>query len=66
MSRAPVSFKERDLTRAVKAIKKAGLKIKIVEVHKSGRIIVVPVHTEGAEAQQDQDEWDQVLGHESR
>ncbi len=66
MSRAPVSFRERDLTRAVKAINKAGLRIKLVEIDKSGRIVVVPVNGGDAEAQQNRNEWDEVLSHEDR
>jgi hypothetical protein len=66
MSRAPVSFKERDLTRAIRAANKAGLKIKHVEVDKSGRIVVVPVNGGDAEAQHGQNDWDKALEHEGR
>jgi hypothetical protein len=66
MSRAPVSFKERDVIRVVKAIRKAGLKIKLVEIDKSGRIGVTTENGEDAEAPQDRNQWDKALGHEAR
>ena len=40
--RRPCLFKERDVTRAAKAIRAAGLDIARVEIAKDGAIIVVP------------------------
>jgi hypothetical protein len=40
--RRPCLFKERDVTRAAKAVRAAGLEIARVEVAKDGSIIVVP------------------------
>jgi hypothetical protein len=42
MSRAPYSFKQRDMTRAVKAVVAAGLAIARVEVDRDGKIVIVP------------------------
>jgi len=41
MSRAPQSFKRRDVIRAVEAVKAAGISIARVEVDKDGKIVVV-------------------------
>jgi hypothetical protein len=40
--RRPSRFKERDVTRATKAVQAAGLVIDRVEIAKDGTIIVVP------------------------
>ena len=42
MSRAPYSFKQRDMTRALKAVVAAGLAIARVEVDRDGKIVIVP------------------------
>jgi hypothetical protein len=42
MPRRPCLFKERDVTRAAKAVLAAGLEIARVEIAKDGGIIVVP------------------------
>ncbi|MCK1507199.1 hypothetical protein [Bradyrhizobium sp. 18] len=42
MSRGVHAFKETDLTRAVRAVKKGGLSIGRVEIEKSGKIVIVP------------------------
>jgi hypothetical protein len=41
--RRPSLFKERDVTRAAKAILAAGLNIDRVEINKEGVIVVIPV-----------------------
>jgi hypothetical protein len=40
--RRPCLFKERDVTRAAKAIRAAGLDIERVEITKDGTIVVIP------------------------
>jgi hypothetical protein len=40
MSRAPLLFKESDVTRAVKAVRKAGVAVSRVEIAPDGRIVV--------------------------
>ena len=49
MARVPSTFKQGDITRAVKGVVAAGVDVMRVEVDTAGRIIVVagkPVHTE--------------------
>jgi hypothetical protein len=56
MSRAPLSFKQRDLTRAIKAVEAAGLTIARAEVDKDGKIVIVPGRPEAGE-QNELDAW---------
>jgi hypothetical protein len=59
--RRPCLFKERDVTRAAKAVLAAGLEIARVEIDKNGAIVVVPSKpAETAEGSQDHSEWDAV------
>jgi hypothetical protein len=60
--RRPCLFKERDVTRAAKAIRAAGLDIERVEITKDGAIIIFPgkpeqVAGEGGKAD---NEWDSI------
>lgn len=41
MSRAPPTFRQGDVTRALKAAKQSGLPIARVEIDKAGKIVVV-------------------------
>jgi hypothetical protein len=41
MSRAPCTFKQTDVTKAVKAVVAAGVEVARVEVDKDGRIVIV-------------------------
>jgi hypothetical protein len=50
MSRRPCIFRQRDVTRAVKAVAAAGVTVAKVEVDKDGKIVVVVV---GADKTQD-------------
>jgi hypothetical protein len=59
MSRGPCTFKQNDVTRAVKAVVAAGVEVARVEVDKDGRIVVVagkPVPDEGRGG----NEWDRI------
>jgi hypothetical protein len=58
VSRGPQAFRERDLTRAVRAVAKAGVPIAKVEVDKAGKIVVVVGEPGKAELDQ-RNEWDQ-------
>jgi hypothetical protein len=55
MARAPSTFRQQDVTRAVKAVRCAGVDIVRVEIARDGRIIIV-----AAEAAQTrgENEWD--------
>jgi hypothetical protein len=58
MSRGPATFRQRDVTKAVRAVASAGMAVVKVEVDKDGKIIVVvgaPDKTGGPE----RNEWDQ-------
>jgi hypothetical protein len=48
MARAPCTFRQTDVTRAVKAVTAAGVNIARVEIDKSGKIVIV---TGGAKAE---------------
>jgi hypothetical protein len=41
MSRAPQTFRQRDVTKAVKGVTAAGVTVAKVEVDKAGKIVVV-------------------------
>jgi len=63
MSRAPCTFRQSDLTRAVKAVKAAGENVARVEVDSAGKIVVVTVRPEDAAngEKSGKNEWDAVL-----
>jgi hypothetical protein len=58
MSRGPYSFKQRDMTRAVKAVVTAGLAVARVEVDKDGKIVIVPGTPE---ATTESGAWDKAI-----
>ena len=60
MGRKRCVFRERDVTRAVKAVSKAGVEVARVEIDKDGKIIVF-VGKPGESAKQ-ANEWDEVYG----
>ena len=41
MARAPLTFRQRDLERAIKGAKAAGLEISRVEIDRDGKIVVI-------------------------
>jgi hypothetical protein len=62
MSRSQQTFKQRDVTKALKATVKAGITVARVEIDKNGKIVVVtgaPQDADGAKTEQN--EWDEVL-----
>lgn len=62
MSRGPCTFRQRDLTAAVKAAQAAGLCIVKVEVDRDGKISVVAGSKTVAEPANDtSNEWDDLL-----
>ena len=59
MSRGPQTFKQRDLTKALKGAVAAGIGVKRVEIDRSGKIIIVPGQPHPEEAVPG-NEWDTV------
>ncbi len=47
MSRTPLLFKESDVTRAVKAVRKAGLDVAQVKISPDGQIVVIVKSDDG-------------------
>lgn len=63
MSRGPQTFREADVTCAVRAVQKAGVEVVRVEVDKAGRIIVVagkPDNHGSTTREQETKEWDRI------
>jgi hypothetical protein len=58
MSRAPSTFRKQDVTRAVKAVRCAGVDIVRVEIAKDGRIIIVTAAD--TEPKAEANEWDRI------
>jgi hypothetical protein len=65
MSRAPSTFRQQDVTRAVKAVVAAGVGIARVEIDKAGKITIIAAGTEphGVFAPRG-NEWDTLLCHD--
>jgi hypothetical protein len=63
MSRGQQTFKQNDLTKAIKATVKAGIAVGRVEIDKDGRIVIVPARPEDAANREKsgKNEWDGVL-----
>jgi hypothetical protein len=61
VSRGPSTFKQTDLTRAIKGARAAGIDVARIELNKNGRIIIVPIQTATA-SEIIRNEWDDVLG----
>jgi len=62
MSRRPATFRQRDLTAAIKGVVAAGCAVARVEVSKDGKIIVVVVSKElvSNNANDSPNEWDDL------
>ena len=57
MARAPSTFRQLDVTRAVKAVAAAGVHIARVEIDKTGKIIII---TADMADQREANEWDRI------
>jgi hypothetical protein len=62
MTRAPSTFRQQDVTKAVKAVAAAGVHIARVEIDKAGKIVIIT--TDATENQSGEsaevNEWDRV------
>jgi hypothetical protein len=65
MARGPQTFRQRDLSAAIKAAKAAGCDVARVEVGKDGRIVVILANANGQPSNKAgcsaRNEWDEVL-----
>jgi len=66
MARAPSTFRQADVTKAVKAVVAAGVDIVRVEIDKTGKIAITTASAKGAtngvasSAVEEENEWDRV------
>jgi hypothetical protein len=62
MSRGQQTFKQSDVTKAIRATVKAGIAVNRVEIDKDGKIIIVTTAEDAATGQKaEKNEWDGVL-----
>ena len=59
MARAPSTFRQADITKAVKAVRLAGVDIVRVEVAKDGRIVIITA-AEANPERREGNTWDSV------
>jgi hypothetical protein len=61
MARAPSTFRQQDVTRAVKAVAAAGVHIARVEIDKSGKIVIITANTTDQPGEmREANEWDRI------
>jgi len=60
MARAPASFRQRDVTRAVKAVTAAGVHIARVEIDKNGKITIITADVPSRPGDMEAIEWDNI------
>jgi hypothetical protein len=61
MARAPSTFRQQDVTRAVKAVTAAGVHIARVEIDKTGKIVIIAADTTGRSSEMvEANEWDRI------
>jgi hypothetical protein len=58
MSRGPQTFRQNDVTRALRAVRNAGVEVLRVEVDKTGKIIVVTAGKNENQGQPEPNSWD--------
>ena len=61
MSRAPSTFRQQDITRAIKAATAAGVGIARIEIDKTGKIVIITAEpTDQPAAKMEGSEWDRI------
>jgi hypothetical protein len=61
MARAPSTFRQQDVTRAVKAVTTAGVHIARIEIDKSGKIVIITGDpTDQPGEMTEANEWDHI------
>jgi hypothetical protein len=59
--RAPSTFRQQDVTRAIKAALAAGVNIARIEIDKSGKIIIITTDAPNAHSERGEiNEWDSI------
>jgi hypothetical protein len=59
-ARTPSTFRQQDVTRAVKAVVAAGVGIGRVEIDKTGKITIIAAGAEPHDEGREPNEWDRV------
>jgi hypothetical protein len=62
MGHGPCTFKESDVTRAIKAAEKSGKKVVRMEIDPNGKIALDFNTTSKGSASIERNEWDEVIG----
>ena len=62
MGRGPSTFKEGDLTRALRAAKKAGAHVARAEIARDGKIVLVLNKDGQVPSKSEGNEWDEING----
>ena len=61
MARAPSTFRQQDVTRAVKAVSAAGVHIARIEIDKTGKIVIITPNTPDQPGKMmEANEWDRI------
>lgn len=61
MARARSTFRQQDVTRAVKAVAAAGMGIARIEIDKTGKIVIITAEpTDQPAATMEGNEWDRI------
>jgi hypothetical protein len=62
MARAPCTFRQQDVTRAIKAVAAAGVGIARVEIDKAGKITIIAAsgYEPYGKGREEANEWDSV------
>ena len=61
MTRAPSTFRQQDVTRAVKAVTAAGVHIARIEIDKAGKIVIITADPiDRPDQMTEANEWDRV------
>ena len=61
MARAPSTFRQQDVTRAIKAVAAAGVHIARIEIDKTGKIVIIAADATGRPGEMmEASEWDRV------
>ena len=64
--RGPCTFRQEDLTRALKAAVKAGIEVARFEIDKAGKIVVVTGKAKEERGTEAANAWDEVLSEDAR